>query len=42
MGDNRNQSTDSRDSQIGMVDERMILGRVYMVIFPMHEIGWVR
>lgn len=41
MGDNRNASTDSRKKEIGMVDERMILGRVYCVIFPLTELGWV-
>lgn len=41
MGDNRNQSTDSRRKEIGMVDERMILGRVYCVLFPLDELGWV-
>ena len=34
MGDNRNASTDSRDSRIGMVDKRCILGRVYAVLLP--------
>ena len=37
MGDNRNMSTDSRKTEIGMVDERMILGKVYMVIFPVTD-----
>ena len=41
MGDNRNMSTDSRKAEIGMVDNRMILGRVYAVIFPIAEMGWV-
>ena len=41
MGDNRNASTDSRKSEIGMVDNRTILGKVYCVIFPMSEMGWV-
>ena len=42
MGDNRNASTDSRRSEIGMVDERTILGRVYAVLFPLSELGLVR
>ena len=42
MGDNRNKSTDSRKSEIGMVDERTILGRVYCVIFPLEELGIVK
>ena len=41
MGDNRNMSTDSRKAEIGMVDNRMILGRAYAVIFPIKEIGWI-
>ncbi len=38
MGDNRNASIDSRKSEIGMVDERLILGRAYMVIFPVNAV----
>lgn len=34
MGDNRNASTDSRDSRVGMVDTRRIIGKVYWIIFP--------
>lgn len=41
MGDNRNASTDSRKKEIGMVDERMILGKVYCVLYPLSELGWV-
>lgn len=41
MGDNRNASTDSRKSEIGMVDSRQILGRVYFVLFPLDSLGWV-
>lgn len=37
MGDNRNASTDSRDSRIGMVDSRLILGKVYFVLFPLDD-----
>ncbi len=41
MGDNRNMSTDSRKAEIGMVDNRMILGRAYAIIFPISEIRWI-
>jgi len=41
MGDNRNGSTDSRVSVCGMVDERMILGRVLFRVFPFNKIGTV-
>lgn len=41
MGDNRNQSTDSRDKRIGNVDEREIVGRAYAVIYPFGEIRWI-
>lgn len=34
MGDNRNASTDSRSSLIGMVDKRCVIGKVLLVIFP--------
>ena len=42
MGDNRNASTDSRDSRIGMVDARLIIGKVYYVIFPIPSFRLVR
>lgn len=42
MGDNRNASTDSRKKEIGMVDERMILGRAYYVVFPISEMGRIQ
>ena len=34
MGDNRNHSADSRDSRIGMVDTRYILGKVLFLLIP--------
>ena len=34
MGDNRNGSQDSRDESIGCVDNRYIMGRVLMLLFP--------
>ena len=42
MGDNRNASTDSRKKEIGMVDERMILGRAYYVVFPISAMGRIQ
>ncbi len=34
MGDNRNESNDSRDKNIGLVDTRNIIGKVYFVLIP--------
>ncbi len=39
MGDNRQHSTDSRNSMIGMIDTRYILGRAVFRIFPFDQIG---
>lgn len=41
LGDNRNRSTDSRTSSVGLVDRRCILGKVYAVILPLSRLGWV-
>ena len=41
LGDNRNMSTDSRKEEIGMVDERLIIGKVYCVLFPLDSFGLV-
>ena len=41
MGDNRNKSTDSRDSRIGMVDTRLVIGKVYITVFPFSDFGSV-
>ncbi len=42
LGDNRNSSRDSRAKSIGMVDERLIVGRVYAVVYPVSAVRWVR
>ncbi|MGM9682689.1 MAG: signal peptidase I [Eubacteriales bacterium] len=41
MGDNRNHSTDSRNSAIGPVDERSVLGKVILRIKPFSKFGKV-
>ncbi len=39
MGDNRNDSTDSRSSNVGFIDERMVLGKVCFRILPFRKIS---
>ncbi len=39
MGDNRNNSTDSRSASVGFIDERMVLGKVYFRILPFRKIS---
>ncbi len=34
MGDNRNDSVDSRSSSIGLIDERYVLGKAMVRVFP--------
>lgn len=41
MGDNRNHSSDSRDSSLGMVHESNILGRLLLRIWPLSGFGTV-
>lgn len=37
LGDNRNNSTDSRDSKVGSIRKKDILGRAWLRIWPLHE-----
>lgn len=39
MGDNRNNSDDSRDTRLGTVDEQYILGRAVAVLLPLGRFG---
>ena len=39
MGDNRNDSDDSRDSRIGCIDEDYVLGKAFFSVFPFDTFG---
>ncbi len=42
MGDNRNASKDSRSTEIGCIDERDILGKALLRIYPLQKIGVIQ
>ena len=42
MGDNRNNSLDSRSSYVGCIDERDILGKVLLCFLPVSDFGVVK
>jgi len=39
LGDNRNNSTDSRHWTVGLVDEFVILGKSYVRLYPFNKVG---
>ncbi len=39
MGDNRNHSTDSRSPEVGLVDEKEVLGKAVFRLFPFGRMG---
>ena len=42
MGDNRNHSNDSRNSELGQINEKNILGKAVLRIYPFDSIGVVK
>ena len=42
LGDNRSVSNDSRFIDVGMVDERYILGKAEMIVFPFNRFGTIK
>ena len=41
LGDNRNESKDSRSPEIGLVDKREVLGKAFLLVFPGCEQGYI-
>ena len=39
LGDNRRVSLDSRDSRVGMIDNRYVMGKVKLILFPFSRFG---
>lgn len=41
MGDNRGNSLDSRDTAVGLIDIKDIMGKAFIRLFPFNKIGFV-
>ena len=42
MGDNRNNSKDSRYSDVGFVDLKQLIGKTFIRMFPLNRIGGIK
>lgn len=42
LGDNRNDSKDSRDSMVGVIHRERIVGKAWVRIYPLNKIGFIR
>lgn len=42
MGDNRNNSTDSRDPSVGNIKKNRIIGRAWLRIWPFNRFGFIK
>ena len=41
MGDNRNDSRDSRNNSVGSIDKKLLVGKVQAVIWPFNKMHWM-
>ena len=42
LGDNRNNSMDSRDSRVGLISGKSMVGKAFLRIWPLNKFGLVR
>ena len=42
LGDNRNDSIDSRSTDIGLINENKVLGKVIFRFYPFNKIGIIK
>ena len=42
LGDNRNNSSDSRDPSVGILKRKDLLGRAWVRIYPFDKLGVIR